>query len=337
MCRPDGTINRLTITHPAGMRREKRSKEVKLRDQIKSEWWYYPGECRWEYDLGWTLYNRTTPVIRKTTDVSVVLDHIEEGDKIVIKSDVYLPYGSYYYGESRDADFVQIRACNFRPNLQWGVQPGLKSLVEKAVYPPDDADIVEIDTSLSLARECACVEYPDVLTQPYCTDRTVELNEHYRMTLFKYFPCDLTARKAIFAHFQAMAWRNEQVFIDRKAGILPYVPENIRAAAKRLLYHTWTDEDIQVVYRGIFGVPPQPIQVKVVPNDNGRLKYILSREDGLLCELLPGSCVVCSSGELIAHNPDLQRLELRDVVLHGLKMEIDEFVESRNGYENEEW
>lgn len=181
-----------------------------------------------------------------------------------IRYTAWLPYGSAFYGESRDNDLVTliVRGENGR------VLPSLedKFLSDELTI---DADTYYMDTTRQvdefgkLVLACVATEYPELSFLMPSRDELLEASEifSHRVEHRAYdWPFDFYLRKALFARRQFEALRDTGEFVDTKSKL------KLTPAEERLMFHQATPEDFRQVFFEMFGEEPQDVVI-----DNGFL------------------------------------------------------------------
>jgi len=188
---------------------------------------------------------------------------------------VTMRYGSEVYGQSRDRDLLSIIGYGQR----------FKELAEKfenvPVRPGDDVIYISIRNTVvhpmeRLAAECLTREQPatrDLFAgwiERMSLEEALHRNTEYRLNLARFFPCDFTLRKAIFAQAQYNAYTRDGVFLDNKEAALAYCAN--KDEVRRLFFHKASLRDIERLYYATFELP-LPDDVRVVKSH--RSLYIL--------------------------------------------------------------
>ena len=163
----------------------------------------------------------------------------------------HLPYGSFLYGESRDADYARvdigavlhdISIDDFRAMFPMAVSRHDNRVTNADVValwrPPKEAEGFEIVVFANLRKDYEAAklvfDFPDDFDGRVLT--ALQQNAEQRASAAVVLPSNFTARKALFSHVQFDVFARSGRFINTKREVMEYIPRDMRETASELLY-----------------------------------------------------------------------------------------------------
>lgn len=217
------------------------------------------GYSRWNYETEFGRYfvaeDSPPHIITKSMSSHQHFSSFEEAQKFISENknhSAYLPYGSAFYGESRDDDRVLVQLK--------GVGGAWLSDFEYRGDGKAKTDYISLDSTnrsfKNLVLACVATEYPEAAHLMPDADALLASMRHNAAVLLaraKSWPFDFHTRKALFAKRQLEMYESAGVFADTKSklGFDENSPE------WRLLFHQHSVKDHLKVFEALFGQEPQ--------------------------------------------------------------------------------